>query len=245
MRAVVRVQRLEPDHVRTLLNRSASETRTGVDYQVRNYRGLRRLQADVKEKRQAQSLSPPQPFKLARFARVGALVFKDKQEVEKLREDRRTQLSLARAQKPWDQVIKLSHAPHNYVLENAKEALRAPKALPTQTQVSAKSLNPSYGQVPAYLRKYIAVAEEERKRRKEAEESRCPPGMRLLSEGERSGLYEALIKERQVTLLALNRIPLGASAPSILKRKSGLERGLEELEKALQTFSRPKVFVAA
>jgi len=242
----VRVQRLEPDHVRTLLNCSASETRTGVDYQVRNHRGLRRLQADVKEKCQAHSLSPPQPFKLARFARVGALVFKDKQEVERLREDRRTQLTHAKVQKPWDQVVELSHGPHNYVLENAKEAmLTPPKTLPTKPRVSAKSLNPSYGQIPAYLRKYIAVAEEERRQRKEAEANRCPPGMRLLSEGERSGLYEALAKERQVTVLALNRIPLGASAPSILKRKSSLERRLEELEKALQTFSQPKVFVVA
>ena len=242
----MRVQRLEPDHVRTLLNRSASENRSGVDYQAKNYQQLRRLQASFKEKRHAQSLSPPQPFKLARFARVGALVFKDKREVDRLREERQAQLVLSKATKPYDQVIELSHDPHNYVLENAKEAmLTPPKPLLTKAQVSAKSLNPCYGQVPAYLRKYITVAEEERRRKQEAEQSGCPPGMRLLSEAERSGLYEAMAKEKQGTILALNRIPLGASAPSILKRKHGLERRLEELDKALQTFSKPKVFVTA
>lgn len=243
MRAVIRVQRREPDHVRSLLHRSSSDSPSNVNYEARNYRSLRRLQAGLKVKSQAQSLSPPPPFKLTRFAQIGALVFKDSHEVERLRAERKVKHTLAREHGHMDQV--LSQGNRNYVLENAKEAiLAAPKSLPVQPLTSVKTLNPNYGKVPAYLKKYIETAEEERRRRKEAELIRCPPGMRLLAEEERSGLYEAMVKERQSTLLSLNRVPLGASSPSILRRKNLLERRLEELDKSILTFSQPKVFIA-
>jgi hypothetical protein len=140
--------------------------------------------------------------------------------------------------------MELSPGPKNYITTNAQEVISSPpKQPPTKVKESAKSLNPSYGRVPKYLQKYNQAADEELQKRKAAEASKCPPGMRLISEDERQRTYELLVQQRQQTILALNKVPLGASAPSVLKYKTELERKLEDLEKTILVFARPKVFV--
>lgn len=245
MNSVIRVQRKEVDQVQELLNRSVS-VNPRVNYQRRNYQEMIAVQTANREKRKATSQVREKPFKLARFARVSPLVFKSRAEVQALRDQRRAASPSSPPLSPLEQVIEL-HTPtrRNYLRENAKEVIRSPKReLPVTPTEDAKTLNPSYGRIPLYLRKFHHEVAAARIAAAAAAEAQKHPGLRLLSEEERIRTHNAVSAERQATVLALNRVPLGASSPSLLKQKETLERKLESLDKSLELFARAKVFVS-
>ena len=71
-----------------------------------------------------------------------------------------------------------------------------------------------------------------------------PPGTRLLSEEERVETLRILKQTKIATQNALSQIPLSMRTLSLAKRKEELERKLEEMDNAIKTFSRKKVYVA-
>ena len=72
---------------------------------------------------------------------------------------------------------------------------------------------------------------------------RRPPGTKLLEEADRIGMVEKLSAQRIELLQLLTRMPLKVETATLQRQKHDLERKLDEVEKALETFSRKIVYV--
>jgi hypothetical protein len=107
------------------------------------------------------------------------------------------------------------------------------------------SRHESYGRVPGYLvnrKNEWAELEEERKRN--APDPSCPRGMCLMPEEERQATLATLFDSRQECLRQLERMPFVIETPSAKRRVEELEKKLREIEKAIEIFNKPKVYVA-
>jgi hypothetical protein len=103
----------------------------------------------------------------------------------------------------------------------------------------------AYGRVPDYLvnrQNQWAEVEEERKRN--LPDPNCPKGMCLMPEEERQATLTTLFDSRQECLRQLERMPFVIETPSAKRRVEELERKLREIEKAIDIFNKPKVYVA-
>ena len=101
-----------------------------------------------------------------------------------------------------------------------------------------------YGKVPSYIKKYELEREiknEEIKRQEEA--AKYPKGTKLLSDEERINTLNGLIKNKKELTNQLEKMPITTRTNSIRIRKEELIKKLEEIEKAIDMFSRKKVFV--
>ena len=74
-------------------------------------------------------------------------------------------------------------------------------------------------------------------------QSECPPGTKLMSEEERQDTLSHLGKGREEMLTALNKLPISSNTPGIMRRQAEYEKKLKEIESAIRTFSKPKVYV--
>jgi hypothetical protein len=71
-----------------------------------------------------------------------------------------------------------------------------------------------------------------------------PPGTRLMGEQERLETLADLKQARNSTNAQLERMPLSLRSVRIAEQKQELENKLTRLERAIETFSRPTVYVA-
>jgi hypothetical protein len=130
-----------------------------------------------------------------------------------------------------------------------KQELPAPVVIPTRTgvaeekglEVASRTTAPHS---PVIQPTSHLSAETIRKKRDE-EETHCPAGVRLLSKEEQAAVYAKLQEEQKQTIIAINKVPLASTTPSIVKRRIDLERHLADLEKSLAVFQRTKVYVQA
>ena len=86
----------------------------------------------------------------------------------------------------------------------------------------------------------------EQKAKQQYDEERkkgCPKGMTLLPEEERLETLKVLQQNAAETNKVLSKMPLLVETPSLIKRKAALEQKLQEIESAIQVFSRTKVYV--
>ena len=110
---------------------------------------------------------------------------------------------------------------------------------------AAKQANANYGKVPAYMKGIKKELAQEKERVAKAEEdAKNPPGMRLMTEDERLETLEMLIKAKDEAMLDYNKLPIAANNMAIKQRRQDIEDKLQEVEKAIKTFTRPKVYVA-
>ena len=101
-----------------------------------------------------------------------------------------------------------------------------------------------YGKVPSYIKKYELEREiknEEIKRQEEA--AKYPKGTKLLSDEERINTLNGLMKNKKELTNQLEKMPITTRTNSIRIRKEELIKKLEEIEKAIDMFSRKQVFV--
>ena len=143
-----------------------------------------------------------------------------------------------------DQVSSL--APRNqadFVSRNKKRAdLMQP---PSRKESSSPLKHEAYGRVPDYLEKRNAQkAEAEEKRRRNAPDPSCPPGMTLMPEDERVETVRTLQQSLEEVNRQLQKLPFVIETHSIQKRHDALESKLKEIERALEIFNRPRVYVA-
>lgn len=103
-----------------------------------------------------------------------------------------------------------------------------------------------YGRVPQYIQDGRA-RESERRAREAEEESRkalgVPEGMVLMGEEQRLQTLAVLQENHRKILLEISAFPLRVETISRKKAKADLEAKLEEIEKALQLFSRKRVLI--
>ena len=101
-----------------------------------------------------------------------------------------------------------------------------------------------YGKVPNYIKKYELereIKKEERKRKEEA--SKYPKGTKLLTEEERLNTLNGLIENKKEITNQLEKMPITTRTNSIRIRKEELFKKLEEIEKAIDMFSKKQVFI--
>ena len=105
--------------------------------------------------------------------------------------------------------------------------------------------NKNYSKVPNYLNKYKNQREEEIKQKAiDDEMSRHPPGTRLMPESERQETLRDLNEAKAETNRQLERLPIVSHSQKGERHKKELEEKLARLDKALETFSKPTVYVA-
>ena len=110
--------------------------------------------------------------------------------------------------------------------------------------VVANNKHKDYGKVPEYIKKYELereIKKEEIKRQEEA--AKYPKGTKLLSEEERISTLNGLIENKKEITNQLEKMPITTRTNSIRIRKEELCKKLEEIEKAIDMFSRKQVFI--
>ena len=132
----------------------------------------------------------------------------------------------------------------NHIKGNLNNAVfeMKPPALKEEAQ---KDQHRNYGKVPSYINKYNkqAVQRQEDKAAAEAQ-ALLPPGTRLMPEDERLATLLDLRAAKEETTRILEKLPVVAHSMRMEKHKKELEEKLARLDRALETFSKTKVYVA-
>lgn len=95
-------------------------------------------------------------------------------------------------------------------------------------------------------RKYKFVYKEEvlERKRREEEESKLPPGTRLMGEEERLKTLEDLQNSKKEVNNMLEKMPIANKSMAMEKRIKELEEKLLRIDRAIDTFSKKTVYIA-
>jgi hypothetical protein len=131
----------------------------------------------------------------------------------------------------------------DFVRENFDKAPEFVKAVKTKTSKEVPRTEP-LGAIPAYLvgRKKELEEAQEQARLARAPPS-APPGQRLVPEEERLATLDRLRCRMRELEGELARLPLTMRSLLSQQKRSAIEQGMEEVENAIRTFSKQKVFV--
>lgn len=101
-----------------------------------------------------------------------------------------------------------------------------------------------YGKIPKYIKNMREEAEKKKEIEKiRKETSKYPKGTRLLSEEERLFTLEKLKQSKNDINQIIEKLPITCDTQSFKNKKEELFRKLDEIENAIETFSKAKVFV--
>ena len=103
-----------------------------------------------------------------------------------------------------------------------------------------------YGKVPDYIKKYELereIKKEEIKKQEAA--SKYPKGTKLLSEEERINTLNGLINSKKEMTNLLEKMPITTRTLAMQNKKEELIKKIEEVEKAIDMFSKKQVFIKA
>ena len=146
-----------------------------------------------------------------------------------------------------DNKIILPKIQKNYIRENRQLIIENKIPLKHKQNgedMSHNNKHKDYGKIPEYIKKYELERElkkEELKRKEEA--SKYPKGTKLLSEDERISTLNGLLENKKEITNQLEKMPITTRTNSIRIRKEELLNKLEEIEKAIEMFSKKQVFV--
>ena len=146
-----------------------------------------------------------------------------------------------------DNKIILPKIQKNYIRENRQLIIE--NKIPLKHKQNGEDMiqnnkHKDYGKIPEYIKKYELERElkkEELKRQEEA--AKYPKGTKLLSEEERISTLNGLLENKKEITNQLEKMPITTRTNSIRIRKEELLNKLEELEKAIEMFSKKQVFV--
>ncbi|CAJ1433739.1 unnamed protein product [Effrenium voratum] len=170
--------------------------------------------------------------------------------MSKLRE-----ILLARAKEPaklhpLDAQVPNCLPPIRHAPEKAKAVREAPDKpevtqLPRLRQRSPPPPQQNRGKVPAYLKRRQAELAEQRRMAAQPKPPSVPPGYRLVPEEERQGTLSQLSARKAQVEAALRALPFKIETPGQRRRERELLTSLEQVDKLLQMFGHPTVFVPA
>ena len=134
----------------------------------------------------------------------------------------------------------------NYVKENIQ--LIADNKIPQKKYVDNSELpenkHKNYGKVPEYIKRFEMERELERQEKiRRKEEMKYPKGTKLLSDDERIKTLNSLLKTQKELTLMLEKMPITNRSVNIQKKKEEIVKKLTEIDKAIEMFSKKKVFV--
>ena len=145
----------------------------------------------------------------------------------------------------------------NKELNNKKDYIEENKHLITKIQNANnsnklkeyydKKENPyhkEYGKTPKYIQDMRLENEKKKEMEKlKKETAKYPKGTRLLSEEERIFTLEKLKQSRDDINKIIERLPITCDSQAFRNKKDELFKKLDEIENAIETFSKKKVFV--
>ena len=146
-----------------------------------------------------------------------------------------------------DDRVVLPRIHKNYIRENRKLVIenRIPlkyKKVEEPKNIEVKHKN--FGKVPLYIKKYELEREMKKEEMKKMEEmAKYPKGTKLLNEEERLNTLNGLIENKKEINNKLEKMPITTRTNSVRIRKEELFKKLEEIEKAIEMFSKKQVFV--
>ena len=134
----------------------------------------------------------------------------------------------------------------NYVKENIKLIVdnKIPQKKYIDNSETPEAKHKNYGKVPEYIKRFEMERElqrQEKLRRKE--ELKYPKGTKLLSEEERKKTLQNLIKTQQELSLYLEKMPITNRNLNVQQRRDLIVKKLLELDRAIDMFSKKRVFV--
>ncbi len=135
----------------------------------------------------------------------------------------------------------------NYIRENRQMVIdnKIPlKHKQNENNVIKTNKHKDYGKVPDYIKKYELereIKKEEIKRQEEA--AKYPKGTKLLTEEERLNTLNGLIENKKQLMNQLEKMPITTRTNSVRIRKEELFNKIEEIEKAIDMFSKKQVFI--
>ena len=101
-----------------------------------------------------------------------------------------------------------------------------------------------YGKIPKYIENMKLENEKKSEMEKlRKETAKYPKGTRLLSEEERLFTLEKLKQSRDDINKVIEKLPITSDTQAFRNKKDELFKKLDEIEKAIETFSKKKVFV--
>ena len=133
----------------------------------------------------------------------------------------------------------------NYVKENIK--LIVDNKIPQKKYIDNNDIpinkHKNFGKVPEYIKRFEMERELERQEKiRKKEEMKYPKGTKLLSDDERVKTLNTLIKTQQELSLLLEKMPITNRSVNIQKKKEELVKKLNEIDKAIEMFSKKKSF---
>ena len=145
----------------------------------------------------------------------------------------------------------------NKELNNKKDYIEENKHLITKIQNANntnklkeyydKKENPyhkEYGKTPKYIQDMRLENEKKKEMEKlKKETAKYPKGTRLLSEEERISTLEKLKQSRDDINKVNEKLPITSDTQTFKNKKDELFKKLDEIENAIETFSKKKVFV--
>lgn len=98
--------------------------------------------------------------------------------------------------------------------------------------------------MPHYIERFkVEMQHTKEKKEEDRAKARMPPGTRLMTESERISTLEELQKQKTVLNETLDSIPLSLKTDALKNKKRELEAKLQEIERAMITFSRKVVYI--
>lgn len=136
---------------------------------------------------------------------------------------------------------------HNFLYENRKiiSEGKVPKKYQTKEEKKNK-FHKNFGKTPEYLAQY-KLEEERRKeyQKLKEEEKTYPKGTKLVSEEERLKTLQDLIQTKKEIETILEKMPITQRSLSVQTRREELLRRVDEIDKAIEMFSKKRVFIRA
>ena len=135
----------------------------------------------------------------------------------------------------------------NYIRENRQ--LVSENKVPTKTKLIEEKndvKHKDYGKVPEYIKKYELereIRKEEIKKQEEA--AKYPKGTKLLTEEERVETLNGLMNSKKELINILEKLPITTRTLAMQNKKDELIKKIEEVEKAIEMFSKKQVFIKA
>ena len=133
----------------------------------------------------------------------------------------------------------------NYIRENRQ--LVSENKVPTKTKLIEEkndAKHKDYGKVPEYIKKYELereIRKEEIKKQEEA--AKYPKGTKLLTEEERVETLNGLMNSKKELINILEKLPITTRTLAMQNKKDELIKKIEEVEKAIEMFSKKQVFI--
>ena len=141
--------------------------------------------------------------------------------------------------------IQLPKIQKNFIKENRKLVHDNKILLKHKNNEEISNLkHKNFGKVPNYIKRYELereIKKEEIKRQKELK--KIPKGMKLLSEEERLSTLNGLILNKKELINQLEKMPITTRTLAVQNKKEELSQKLDEIEKAIEMFSKKQVFI--